>query len=496
MTVLSGEAKESERIVDHDQVEHLRRHPGWSLLRANNAALVLSFLSAAYIERSAGNTAAAELSALLDDHLFALNQQLGEQRYPRSADDYLNEWSDADHGWLRRFYPPGSDEAHYDLTPAVEKAAAWVETLGERSFIGTESRLTMLMELLRQLVVESDDDPATRLADLQRRRDALDAEIERIQAGGVAVADPVTQRDRYQQFARTARELLSDFREVEENFRSLDRDLRRKIAGWTGSKGELLDDVVATRSGIAESDQGRSFRAFYELLLTAERQAELTELLDRLHRLEDLPDLDQRLARVHYDWIDASERTQATVRRLSEQLRRFLDDQVWLENRRVFDLLRSIEAGAVAIRDVADPPVTTTVDAVRPAVMLPMERPLYRRTRTEALGGGPTEGPDDEVLDTSSMFEQLHVDRQALVGAVHRVLGAGGSVSLDAVLDDSPLEHGLAELVAYFSLHETGLDLGFDDATRCEVHWTDEGDQVERVANVPQVSFSRSEPTS
>lgn len=482
--------------MDHDQIEHLRRHPAWSLLRANNAALVLSFLTSTYIERTASNIAAPELVSRLDDHLYALNQQLDEQRYPRSAREYLDEWSDADHGWLRRFYPSGSDEPHFDLTPAVEKAAAWVEGLGDRSFIGTESRLSMLIELLRLLVVESDDDPDARLADLRRRRDALDDEIERIEAGGVVTADPVTQRDRYQQFARSARELLSDFREVEANFRTLDRDLRQKIAGWSGSKGELLDDVVATRSGIAESDQGRSFRAFYELLLTAERQDELTDMLDRLHRLEDLPDLDQRLARVHYDWIDASERTQATVRQLSEQLRRFLDDQVWLENRRVFDLLRSIEANAVAIRDVADVAVSTTVDALRPNVVLPMERPLYRRTRTETLDGGPLAGPPDEVLDTSSMFDQLHVDRQALAGAVHRTIGAGRSVSLDAVLAESPLEYGLAELVAYFSLRETGLELDFDDADRRKVAWTDGDEGVERQADVPNVSFSRPEPTN
>lgn len=490
---VDANARKPGEAMDHEQIEHLRRHPAWSLLRSNNVALTLSFLTSEFIDRTASNVPAGQLVSRLDDHLYALNQQLGEDRYRRTAKEYLDEWSDADHGWLRRFYPSGSDEPHYDLTAAVEKAAAWVDGLGERSFIGTESRLTMLMELLRQLVVEADDDPASRLADLRRRRDQIDVEIERIQAGHIAAADPVTQRDRYQQFARTARELLSDFREVEENFRGLDRDLRQKIAAWSGSKGELLDDVVASRSGIAESDQGRSFRAFYELLLTAERQAELTELLDRLHRFEELPDLDRRLARVHYDWIEASERTQSTVRQLSEQLRRFLDDQVWLENRRVFDLLRSIESNAVAIREVPDPTVATAVDALRPSVVLPMERPLYRRTRTEALDGGPLAGPDDEVLDTSSMFDQLHVDRQALVGAVHRVLGAGSSVSLDAVLEASPLQHGLAELIAYFSLHETGLDLAFDDATRSQVSWTDEEDDVERLADLPQVSFSRSE---
>ena len=75
-------------------------------------------------------------------------------------------------------------------------------------------------------------------------------------------------RDRYQQFAETARALLSDFREVEANFRRLDRDLRERITTWDGAKGELLDEVVGGRSHIADSDQGRSFQAFYDLLLS------------------------------------------------------------------------------------------------------------------------------------------------------------------------------------------------------------------------------------
>ncbi len=37
--------------------------------------------------------------------------------------------------------------------------------------------------------------------------------------------DGTAVRDRYQQFSVTARELLADFRQVEENFRKLDRQL-------------------------------------------------------------------------------------------------------------------------------------------------------------------------------------------------------------------------------------------------------------------------------
>jgi flagellar motility protein MotE (MotC chaperone) len=137
---------------------------------------------------------------------------------------------------LRKYYPEGSDEPHFDATPAVEKALSWIKSLQPRAFVGTESRLNMIFVLLRQMVFGAEPDPQIRLAELRRRRLELDEEIARVEGGEVHVLDASAQRDRYQQLLATARELLSDFREVEENFRRLDRELRERIASWNGGR--------------------------------------------------------------------------------------------------------------------------------------------------------------------------------------------------------------------------------------------------------------------
>ena len=152
---------------------------------------------------------------------------------------------------------------------------------------------------------------------------------------------------------------------MEENFRKLDRQLREKIAGWHGGKGELLDDVLGSRESIAGSDQGRSFQAFYDFLLSQARQEELSGLLDRVYQLTGIARATRAAARIHYDWLDAAERTQATVRQLSEQLRRFLDDQVWFENRRVIDILHRIEARALQLREAPEHPRAMELDGTR-----------------------------------------------------------------------------------------------------------------------------------
>src|SRR5437660_3553439 len=294
-----------------DEIAWLRENsPAWRLLRADHAPLVLSFLHRVFVADNVRSISATDLASRLDDELYALNQRHGEQRgsrFPKSARAYLDDWAAPDTGWLRKYYPDGTDEPHYDATPAVEKALQWVQSLGERDFVGTESRLNVIFELLRQIVFGTEPDPDQRLIELHRQRHELDEQISRVQAGEVPMLDETAVRDRYQQFAGTARALLADFREVDENFPKLDRQLREKIAGWHGGKGELLDDVLGSRESIAGSDQGGSFQAFYDYLLSQARQEELTELLVAVHSLAQLSarEKDPHLRPIHYAWLDA-----------------------------------------------------------------------------------------------------------------------------------------------------------------------------------------------
>jgi hypothetical protein len=477
--------------VQYDEIAQFQaRHAAWALVRSPHAPLILSFLGRIFVEDHPGTNGlpAGELANALADELYALNERLGEETFPRPALAYLDEWAAPERAWLRKFYPPGSDEPRYDLTPAVEKALLWVQDLRAREFVGTESRLNTLFELLRQMVYGADDDPQRRMADLRRRRAELDLEIARTERGDVPLLDAVSQRDRYQQFARNARELLADFREVEENLRALDRRSREQIAGWAGSKGDLLDDVLTSRSSIAESDQGRSFQALYDFLLSARRQTELTELLERLGSIDLIEEHDRRLNHIHFDWIDAGERTQSTVRQLSEQLRRFLDDQVWVENRRVFDLLRNIEARALAVRDQA-PSVTMELDDLGPTISLPFERRLYAPQQPAALdSGGVEEG--DANFESDALLDQTYVDRDTLAQTVRERLRSSPQVSLTEVVDAAPLGQGLAELIGYLALADPAFDVVFDDEDRTTVRWQP-ADGPARVADLPEVHYSR-----
>jgi hypothetical protein len=476
--------------VNFEEISSLRKHSSaWKLLRADNAPLILSFFGKVFVEENIRSISSTDLVSRLDDELYALNERLGEAGFVKPAKAYLDDWAAPEAGWLRKYYPEESDEPHFDATPAVEKALSWVKTLQARSFVGTESRMNTIFSLLRQMVFGAETDPEVRLAELRRRRDEIDAEIARVSDGEINVLDASAQRDRYQQFSVTSRELLSDFREVEANFRSLDRELRERIAAWHGAKGELLDDILGSRETIADSDQGKSFQAFYDFLLSHAKQEELTELIEQVQALEAIGEPDPRMRHIHYDWLDAGERTQATVRQLSEQLRRFLDDQVWFENRRVIDILRSIEAKALELREQRNVTVSTEIDGASPAIVLPMERPLYAPVGKAPIDSGPVEaGPDG--FDATTLFEQVYVDPARLSLAVRRALQHRSQVGLTQLISDQPLEQGLAELVSYLSLTDGAFHVIFDGETRESISWPD-SDGRTRTATLPRVTFAR-----
>ena len=478
--------------LDYTTLDLLRKnHPAWRLLRSDHAPLVASFLQRVFIVPNVRTMAQADLAEALEDELFALRDRHGDDSFPRSAAAYLNDWADNEKGWLRKFYPTGSDEPHFDLTPATEKAIAWLESLTERAFVGTESRLLTLFQLLRQMSEGSQTDPAARLAELQKRRDEIDAEMARIRDGDIPLLDATALKDRFQQFLQLARELLTDFREVEHNFRRLDRRVRERITLWEGGRGTLLKEIMGERDAIADSDQGKSFRAFWDFLMSQSRQDELSRLLEQVLALEPIAELhpDVRLRRVHYDWLEAGEHTQRTVARLSQQLRRFLDDQAWLENRRIMDILHDIEARVLTLRDA--PPARDFIELAEnaPRVELPFERPLYRPPIKPVIADVELEDGETDI-DTAALYDQVVVDRAELLRNLRQALQQRSQVTLGEVIARHPLRHGLAELLTYLHLAGDWPQAVVDEEQQDLIEWRTDTGTVRR-ARLPRIVFLR-----
>ena len=86
--------------MDYDYLTKLRQHPTWRLLNADHAALMLSFFYHAFIQPNNRSMSQSELVSGLEDYLFQLREIHGEKRFPRAAQEYLDEWAGGEYAYL------------------------------------------------------------------------------------------------------------------------------------------------------------------------------------------------------------------------------------------------------------------------------------------------------------------------------------------------------------------------------------------------------------
>ncbi len=485
----------------HDELlSTLRQSATIRLLQSQNAPLTLSFLYDQFKQKQQLTIPHSTLNEQLTAYLEALAESHPD-KYTTNAVSYLRTWCDDDHRFLRRYYETDSDEAVYELTPETERALAWVEELQKSEFVGTESRFLRIFDLLREIVTYSTEDVETRLAQLEKEKARIQAQIDAIKATGQIEQYSQTQiKERFFEANDVARRLLADFREVEENFRAIAREVQEQQLALETRKGQIVQHVLEADAELKESDQGRSFYAFWEFLISTERQEELQDLLMAIYQLPELQHLDAtqslRLRRLKRSLVDAASKIIESNRRLGEQLRKLLDQQNLAEARRVIELATEIKQAAVQLAD--NPPRDQVLLwlEVDPEIDMPLERPLWSRPITTNYAGVQPAAAtlDLSLVNLSDLFDQFYVDESRLRRHIASVLERQPIATLGEIAAAYPLTKGLAELVGYVAL-----------AARDEAHQIDERGweeipliendraQNSRIVRLPRVIFRRAE---
>jgi hypothetical protein len=309
------------------------------LITADNAPLIIGFLFKSF-KQSQGSAISntiieRDLITLLTDYLFTVNQD--EIIYPKQPKDYLTDWTNA--GFLRK-YPSNTDEFLFELTPATENGFKWIDSLEKPEFVGTDSRLRNLFEKLKELSTKTKKDYETRFEELDKKRKRVEQEIADIKNGKFDVLDDRQIKEQYLFIEETAKYLLADFRQVEDNFRVLDRNFRKKIITTSQTKGRVLEELFQQQDFLLETDQGKSFIAFWEFLLSQSKQDEFEKLIEDVLNIPVVQQMQKEsfsIDNIRNNLIDAGDKTKKTTNSLLEQLRKYLEHKSFFENKRIHD---------------------------------------------------------------------------------------------------------------------------------------------------------------
>jgi len=483
---------DSIKHMSFSSLDMLRKsNPSWRLLSAKNAAFISAFLYQEFILRNIRQIAEDELIENLEDYIAQITASMKESHYNRSGKDYLNEWTDDEHCWLRKFYPPGQDQPHFDITAQAQTAIEWLTNLKPQSFIGTESRLMTVFELFRQIISGAEANPEQRLQSLTRQKEAIEAEIKRVEKGEISVLSDTQIKERFWQAMTTARDILFDFRAVEQNFRDLDRKIRAQIAVWDKGKGELLETIFSEENGIAESDQGKSFQAFWSFLMSSTSQDDFSTMLDKVLQLKPVLELNSGSdsKKIQNEWVDAGKHIQKTIALLSQQLRHYVDENYIEEERRIGRILREVEKMAISVRNDAPDNWTLTLNGMKPDISLPLDRPLYTPLmptgiKQDMIGIGSGD------FSTDLLYSQIYIDREKLEDNIYQFLQQQEHITLTEVIEKYPLDHGVSEIIMYLVIAGDSTNASFYEDILEELIWH-ESDGTTRMAKIPQITFTR-----
>ncbi len=456
--------------MDYDQLAYDLQHaPGVRLLKADSVALIISFLHRQFKHEQRIAIPLAELAERLANTLEVLNEQTPGS-YPRPAQSYLTEWADEQHHYIRITTPASSDTPLIELTAETERAIGWIEELHGQPFVGTESRFLHIVQLLREILQKSTVDPVERLAQLEQQRDTIQQQIDQIrQSGVVDDAYSTTQlKERFFEACNGARQLLRDFRLVEDRFRNIAYSLQEAQLEANMRKGALIAFVLDADAELKSSDQGRSFYTFWDFLMAPSQQDELYELLNALQRQPDLQPVIHEgriLSRLPSHLLAAGEQVVQSNAGLAQQLRRMLDEQSIAERRRVRAIAAEIKqmtfhaTGTMseegAFIELEGPPETHLV----------MEHGLWEPGETFSVADLPVNADDEELAldDLLSLHTQFHIDTALLYRNIEELLDVRSQVTLADVLAHYPPEKGLAEVLAYCTLAANDPDHIIDE---------------------------------
>ncbi|MEM7180928.1 MAG: DUF3375 domain-containing protein [Spirochaetota bacterium] len=438
--------------MDYQHLLHLKEtSSAIKLFRMDHFPLIASFFIEVFKHTNRQSIPQEELLEKLQNHLQASKQQDSNSRYTGKPSYYIDNWSQD--GLLRKYYPNDSDEPEFELTPDTEKALVWLEELASpKEFVGTESRLLQIFALLRKIVYYAEESIEEKVTRLEQEKQDLEEQIKQLRNGQQTPKDPRQVKENYYELYANAKALLADFRQIEYNFRELNHSIREEQIRTNTSKGKVLDKVFAVQEKLWQSNQGKSFRSFWEWMMSQNKQEEFDTLLRTVHNLPEVKEISQDnfLLKLKVYLIEAGEKVNHSNHILFEQLRKFLDNKESVDNKRIKTLLQEIKQ--LALRCKKQTPNKDFIGlSERPKLSLHHNRPLWDPTEKHTVANEEIVEGDISKVDAFSLFTQFYVDPQEIEQKIHASLQQQQQISLKDILAKYPVEKGIVEVITYLN---------------------------------------------
>lgn len=437
--------------------------PSVKLLRLRNRDMIIAFFMRVFSENQIAvleDSIHYELVDFLQENEIDdedENEILSSDTFEQKARKYILNWTNE--GFLTNYQNEQGD-VYYELSSHSSKTIDWLLSLKKEEFVGTESKFNSILHQLRELVEFTNEDRQKRIELLEAKKLELEQQIQQLKAGeDIKVFEEFEIIPRFNQLNQSAKELLSDFKEVENNFKNITKGIYQKHAEGNLNKGNILDFTFTALDELKNSQQGKSFYAFWLFILNPELQSQWKELIEELFKIlieKSIPINDNFLKKMDRHLYNAAEKVSRANDKMAEKLSRVIIQKENSNSEATRKLIQEIKNDLISIANSNQKPNVSIEVETNTEIYIPFERRLTTEASESIIY---TQKPQlmrnniDAFEHLGKIFSHKHIDKSKLKKNIHNLFREKTQFTLLEVVEHhGGLQEGLPELIAYFDI--------------------------------------------
>ncbi|MCO6173630.1 DUF3375 domain-containing protein [Flavobacterium sp. NRK F10] len=443
----------------------LNTSPSVELLHLRSREIIIEFLMNTFSSEQ-GSISTENIHNQLADFLEYKQVENDEESeinafdtYEEKAKKYILNWTNK--GFLAN-YPDEQGEVFYELSANSSKTIDWLTSLKKDEFIGTESKFNNIFNQLKELVEFTNEDAEKRIELLEEKKLEIEQQIQRIKIGeDVKVFEEFEIVPRFNQLNQSAKELLSDFKEVEDNFKEITKGIYQKHADGSLTKSDILEFTFDALEAIKESQQGKSFYAFWSFILNPELQNRWETLTRELYKtLEEksIPVNDSFLKGMKKHLHSSGQKVYKANDKMAEKLSRIIRESESSKSEATKNIIQEIKKQLVEIsktKTKKKPDISFELETDIEINIL-FERKLTLEQKEEMSYTDKPQVANEDITSSNNLnklFSQSNIDKELLRKRVKNILKEKSQTTLlDVVEIYGGLEKGLPELFGYIGI--------------------------------------------
>lgn len=468
------------------------------LLRLRNREMIIEFLVQTFINKQVAISSEnihTQLADFLEEHGVE-NDEDSEisafDTYETKAKKYISNWTNK--GFLTNF-PDEQGEVFYELSAHSSKTIDWLASLKKEEFVGTESKFNNILNQLKELVEFTNEDTEKRIQLLEEKKLEIEQQIQRIKVGeDVKVFEEFEIVPRFNQLNQSAKDLLSDFKEVEDNFKEITKGIYQKHADGSLTKSDILAFTFDALDELKDSQQGKSFYAFWSFILNPDLQNKWESLTKELYlTLEEksIPVNDPFLKGMKNHLYNSGRKVYKANDKMAEKLSRIIHENESSKSEATKKLIQEIKKQLVEISKTKKTPEISFELETEIEINIPFERKLTTEQTEEVTYTNKPTIADEDITSSNhlgKLFSQTIIDKELLRKRIKDILKEKSQTTLlDVVENYGGLEKGLPELFGYIGIAKEFKHVISPEKTQNIIFDIENGKQIK----IPEIILSK-----